>query len=218
MTKIYYFSRLIFIVLLKLLYRVRIYGQDNIPEAPYLVTSNHASYLDPLLVGIACYKNTIDFMTKRELFDVPFFGAWCRAVGCIELNRGNNSIKGLRDALGRIKRGRCVSIFPEGGRTTDGSLREAKKGAGFIIAKARVPVVPIYIEGSLKAMPKGGRIFLWAKVNAYVGKPVRPEELLMKTGEEKEYGKLAELVMERIARIKESVDNGTYRVEVLSRQ
>jgi len=188
---------------MRIFWRVRVFGKENVPDPPYIVTSNHASYMDPALVGMACYKDTMDFMAKKELFRKPLLGAWCRLVGCVEVSRGTNGVKSLREALERIKRKRSVAIFPEGTRSKDGSLQEAKRGIGFLIARAGVPVVPIYIEGTAEAMAKGKRVRPWARINVYIGKPVTPEEFLSYGIGGKDYDSFANVVMDCIAATKE---------------
>ena len=202
---IYRISRKIFELLIRILYNFEVYGRENVPEPPYLIASNHASIIDPPLVGIACNRHFIDFMAKKELFDRPFFGRWCRKVGCIEVKRGGNSVKSLKEAIDRLARGRVVAIFPEGTRSADGDIRDAKRGTGFLIAKAKVPVLPVYLEGSAKALPKGGRINKGAFIGVFIGKPLMPEEFFMfGSGRHKDYDAVSNMIMSRIADIKEA--------------
>ena len=204
---IYRISRKIFELLIRILYNFEVYGRENVPEPPYLIASNHASIIDPPLVGIACNRHFIDFMAKKELFDRPFFGRWCRKVGCIEVKRGGNSVKSLKEAIDRLVQGRVVAIFPEGTRSVDGKIRDAKRGTGFLIARAEVPVLPVYLEGSAKALPKGGRINRGAFIRVFIGKPLMPEEFSgLGSGRHKDYDAISNMIMSRIADIKEAVD------------
>ncbi len=205
----YHISKLILAYTLRIFWRVRIFGKENVPDQPYIVTSNHASYIDPPLIGMACDKDTIDFMAKKELFDKPLLGAWCRLVGCVEVSRGSSSVRSLREALERIKRKRSVAIFPEGTRSEDGSLQEAKRGIGFLVARAGVPVLPIYIDGTAEAMAKGKNVRLGARINVYVGKPVTPEEFLSCGIGGKDYDSFANVVMDRIVATKEVSEKET---------
>ncbi len=83
---IYYISCFIFGILLKILSRLEVRGRENLPEkGPFIIASNHASFADPAVMGVACNATRISFMAKRELFDVPILGPWCRAVGCIPI-------------------------------------------------------------------------------------------------------------------------------------
>lgn len=197
----YFISRTIFEILMRILFRIRVSGTENIPKPPFIITSNHASFLDPPLVGISCRKYQVDFMAKKELFDAPIVGIWTRSVGCIEVNRGENSVKSLKEAIRRLRAGHVVGIFPEGTRSSDGSLQEAKRGIGFLIGRAAVPVVPVYVEGSAEAFPKGFRIRPGTKVSITVGKPIMPVEFAAVKGEKRDYEAIAGMVMDRIAAI-----------------
>ena len=199
----YHISRFLLGLFYKALLKVKIMGKENIPDAPYLVVSNHASLADPPFVGEACKKDAVDFMAKAELFDFPVLGSWTRSAGCIRVDRGAASARSLKEAMKRLALGRVVAIFPEGKRSEDGNLQQAKRGVGFLIAKAKVPVLPIYIEGSNKAFPKGGPLKIGTLVNVYVGKPMMPEEFI-EEGQElvKDYEKVAVKVMDRIASLR----------------
>jgi len=199
---LYYISRAIFEMLMRLLFRIRVSGTEHIPSPPFIITSNHASLLDPPLVGIACKKYQVDFMAKKELFDAPILGSWTRNVGCIEVRRGENSVKSLKEAIRRLREGHVVGIFPEGTRSSDGSLQEAKRGIGFLIGRAAVPVVPVYVEGSAEAFPKGKGICPGTTVSISVGRPIMPDEFAAVEGEKRDYEAIAGMIMDRIAAIK----------------
>ncbi|MGB2629763.1 MAG: lysophospholipid acyltransferase family protein [Candidatus Omnitrophota bacterium] len=202
----YRISRLIFKFLLIALFRVRFLGRENLPEAPYILVPNHISHLDPPLVGIADNKHVVDFMAKKELFRPSILGAWCKSVGCIPVERNGGATKAMREALHRLSRGGVIGIFPEGQRSANGDLQEAKRGIGFIIARAKVPVVPVYVGGSGKALPKGGKIHPGAKIDVIIGKPIAPEEFAS-LGRERDYEAISSEVMSHIAGLKEKWEN-----------
>ena len=205
---LYNLSRDAFEIAIRIFFKMHIVGKENIPDAPFIVAANHASLLDPPLVGIACKWRTVNFMVKQELRDFPVIGTlWTQNVACIPVRRGDNSIKGLREAIRRIKNGSIVGIFPEGTRSVDGSLQEAKTGTGFLIALAKVPVLPIYSFGTAEALPRGQKAKIGSKVGAIVGKPISLEELGTRGKTSKEdYEKIGNLVMERIAALKPEGD------------
>jgi 1-acyl-sn-glycerol-3-phosphate acyltransferase len=132
-------------------------GQENIPDntlAIYVV--NHQSNFDiPILY--AGLPLQFRWMAKAELFRVPLFGLAMKRCGYIPIDRSNRrqAIHSINLAAERIQAGTSVIVFPEGTRTTDGQLQAFKKGALLIAAKARVPVVPMAINGSFAIQPKG---------------------------------------------------------------
>ncbi|MBF0493877.1 MAG: 1-acyl-sn-glycerol-3-phosphate acyltransferase [Candidatus Omnitrophica bacterium] len=186
-------------------FRVKFNGRKNVPEPPFIVASNHASNLDPVLVG-AVTPLPLDFMAKKELFDPPVIGTWSRAVGCIEVKRGANAVGSLKEALHRLKNGRNVAIFPEGTRSDDGEINEAKRGIGFLISKAKVPVVPVFIAGTYDAMPKGKKVKFGSRISVNIGKPVMPNEIFSTAKNEKDYDAVVQNVMQRINNIKIEIE------------
>jgi len=198
------FSRFLFEVFIRVCFSPKFYGRENVPESPYIVVANHVSLLDPPLAGIACKKNDLDFMAKKELFDKPILGLWTRNVNCIRVDRDSSSIQSLKEVIARLKKGRNVGIFPEGTRSEDGSLQEAKRGVGFMIHKGMVPVIPIYIEGSNKALPKGGGIKFGTRINVIVGKPIQYKDFELPDGSTKDkYEYITNIVMDKIKELKE---------------
>ena len=161
------------------------------------------------MVGLSCDKYPVNFMAKQELFDYPVIGAWTRSVRCIPTRRGKNAVKGIKEALRRLKNNCVVGVFPEGTRSEDGSLQEAKLGTGFLMMKAKVPVVPVYVYGTAEAFPKGKGVKIGTKAGAVIGKPIMPEEYLRVAGPDgKDYETVSGLVMERIAGLKKDIEEG----------
>ncbi len=198
----YWISCRIFELGIRICFKCRFFGRERIPKAPYFVVSNHASIIDPPLVGMACRKNIIDFMAKRELFEMPGVGIWTRSVGCIPVDRGKSSVKGLREAVRRVKAGRVVGVFPEGTRATDNELQNFKRGIGFLVAHGQVPIVPVYIEGSGNAFPKGKRPNFRTPINIYVGEVIHSIDAKNDLSGRKDYDSIVNLVMERISSAK----------------
>lgn len=200
---LYYVSKMLLYFFVKICFNLRMSGFEKFPDTtPFLIVSNHASLVDPPLVGALCKKHPVSFMAKTELFN-KFLGWWSRGVGCIEVKRGENAVTSLKEALRRLKQGKVVAIFPEGTRSEDGSLQEAKRGIGFLVDKAAVPVVPVFIEGTSKAFPKGGGINFGQEVTVVAGDPIMPQELKAAAGSgKKDYNAVSSLVMEHIASLK----------------
>ena len=204
----YRVSRYLLMIFLRLFFRVKVYGTENLPEAPYILTPNHVSLLDPALVGVSCRKDLVVFMAKKELFTSRFFGWWARFVGCIPVDRGKSNISSLKKALQKVNDGYVVCIFPEGTRSVDGDLQEAKRGVGFLISKASVPVVPVYVDGSQLALPKGGKLKFGARINVLIGKPLMPDKIpYIRVNGKTDYEAVTNVIMERITALRGGRDS-----------
>lgn len=119
----------------------------------------------------------------------------------IPIDRTKGDLAALRSALSGLKGGKVVALFPEGTRSLDGNLQEPKGGIGFLIAKARVPVVPVYVAGSYQALPKGRKWIKPKRVRVYFGEPIQPVEFVQGPGKP-DYEAIVALVMSRIAELK----------------
>jgi len=135
--------------------RVRVHGAEHIPPGSTCVwTANHQSYLD---IPVVFARLPADFriMAKASLFHFPFLGWHLRRSGHMPVERANpaRAARSLLAAAAHVRRGTPVFIFPEGGRSPDGQLREFKTGAFLLAIKAEAPVVPVTIHGTFAALP-----------------------------------------------------------------
>ena len=92
------------------------------------------------------------------------------------IDRDRGDLGAMKTAIKRLKEGDVVGIFPEGTRSPDGTIQEAKGGIAFLLAKAAVPVVPMYIAGTFQAFPKGAKKFAPSRITVNVGKPIPTEK------------------------------------------
>jgi 1-acyl-sn-glycerol-3-phosphate acyltransferase len=120
------------------------------------------------------------------------------------LDRTKGDIGAMKAALGVLKEGGILCLFPEGTRTPDGRLQAVKGGIGFLIAKAAVPVVPVYIAGSFRAFPRGARWMRPTKIMVYYGAPLQPPDWASLAGRKGGYEQIAGLVRERIAQLEQT--------------
>lgn len=138
---------------------IDIEGLENLdPKKTYVFMGNHRSYTDILIVflAMAVAKRDVAFMSKKEIFRVPFLGGAMKALGTVGIDRNEpaDAFKGLIKAVKTAKHGTNLVIFPEGTRSADCSLQPFKRG-GFILAvRAGLDIVPFVIKGSEKFMPK----------------------------------------------------------------
>ena len=182
----YQLARLFFRIYFLIYHRVGIRGlgqlMDFIDSDPkgrtVILAANHASYLDPPLIGMA-FPRSLRFVAWDQLFKVPIFSSMIRALGAVPVSHENkNSAAGLlRQVIGFIEDGFNVLIFPEGERTPDGTLQPFEGGVALIALKTGAPIVPIWIEGTWEAYPVHKIFPRPHKVTLVFGKPILPEDL-----------------------------------------
>lgn len=154
-------------------WRVRAEGLERLPEGGAILVSNHQSLLDiPLFLSV--FRKEIKFLAKRELGEIPLFGKAMARAGNLFVDREDprDAVHVMREAVGRIRKGQVVVIFPEGTRSADGSIGEFKPGAFYLAQKAGVPVFPVYIDGGCSALPKGSLLFRRADLIVRVLEPL----------------------------------------------
>ncbi len=139
------------------LWRVRVEGRERIrPGVPYVMVANHQSLLDILVLFrlFTHYK----WVSKIENFRVPCVGwnMWLNRY--IPLRRGDrDSVAQMMLACERtLAAGNPIMMFPEGTRSPDGRLKEFKPGAFILAQRVQVPILPIVVEGTARALPKRG--------------------------------------------------------------
>jgi len=201
---VYAISRFIFYVLLKIICKIEFKGQENFPKkGPFIIAANHASNVDPAVLGVFCNTAQVIFMAKKELFNHPKFGWWFKVIGCIPIDRYSKDFKPLKVAIERLKKGAVLGIFPEGTRSPDGRLQKAELGVGLLAVKTGVPVVPLYVSGTIKVLPKGATKLKSHKVKARTGKPIDLTESMGFKEKRKVYESIGEKIMQAISHLKD---------------
>ena len=123
-------------------------GREHIPRTGGLiVASNHISFFDPPLIGIATVRE-LHVLAKEELFRPPVFGSLIRTFNAIPIRRGVADLSGLSKAMEVLKGGESLIMFPEGSRMRDGELHPARPGVGMLAVGTDARIVPCYISGS----------------------------------------------------------------------
>ena len=167
-------TRLLAFWFFKCFCRLEVKGRDNIPRVGgFILASNHVSFLDPPLVAGACPRQ-LNFMARDDLFTIPIFGAFIRAAGSFPVRRDSTTIASIKQALRCLQKAEGLLLFPEGGRTFGGLVKRVERGIGFIALKSQAPVVPVFINGSQRALARNARFIKPAKIRVYFGKPIYP--------------------------------------------
>lgn len=203
--RIYRFCQLACWLFLTCWNRLAIRGVRNVPrEGGCIIAANHASFLDPPVIGASLIgRRVARFMARDTLFKKGFPSWLLTNLATVAISRDKGDLAALKTSIRVLKEGGCLGVFPEGTRTHDGALQAAKGGIGFLIAKASVPVVPVYVDGTFAAYPRGAKGIRPAKVRIAFGAPVQPGEIAA-LGEGRDmYEKAAALVMARIAALRD---------------
>jgi 1-acyl-sn-glycerol-3-phosphate acyltransferase len=151
--------------------RWKVYNPERVPlSGPVILASNHASIMDPPLVG-APVKRTINYLARESLFRFPVIGWVLRTWHAVPVDREGGGAAGLRAILDRLLEGGAIILFPEGTRTTDGKLQPARSGIGLTVIKSNAPVVPARVFGTFEAF---NRFMKWPKPRPIAVKYGRP--------------------------------------------
>ncbi len=134
--------------------KVEISGLENIPEGPVVFVPNHQSYFD-IPVLLAWLDRPYPLVSKQEVKKLPLIRQWMELLGCVFIDRDNarQSVSALGEAARTmVERKRSLIIFPEGTRSRGETIGEFKNGGFRAALKAGVPVVPVVIDGTYRAM------------------------------------------------------------------
>ena len=156
---------------------LRVEGAERLPPGGAVLVANHQSVVDiPML--LAAFPRPVNFLAKRELGEIPLFGKAMAAAGNLFIDRDDprDAVRMLREAGARLNGGRLVVVFPEGTRSGDGSIGEFRPGAFYLAQKSGAPVVPVYLDGGYRAIPKGGLRVRPAGLLVRVLPPLSPGE------------------------------------------
>lgn len=155
--------------------KVKVEGLDKIArDGSYVFVSNHLSYMDTP-VALASIPVRFRFLAKRGLFQIPFLGWHLGRAGHIRVPRedARAAVKTMALAAQVIREeGISLLIFPEGGRSRTGEMRDFKEGAAFIAIKAGVPLVPVALKGTREVLPFGSGVVRRGNVAMRIGDPI----------------------------------------------
>ncbi|RYX81583.1 1-acyl-sn-glycerol-3-phosphate acyltransferase [bacterium] len=149
----------------------RVNGRENVPKTgPVILAPNHASLLDPPLVGVSCGRPPF-IMAKAELFH-GIVGWAIEQMGSFPVKRGGADRKAFKQARKSLEEGHPLLIFPEGTRTRTGELGKVEPGLLMIAHAAKCPVVPVRIRGTERAFSPRRPGFRFVRARITFGKPI----------------------------------------------
>lgn len=138
---------------------VEVTGQENIPEETAVFVCNHQSDFD-IPVVLTHVGRPRALMAKRSLAKIPGIHGWMNLLQCVFLDREDSkqAVRALMDSTRLVKDGASMTIFPEGTRSKGGPVKEFKGGAFRVATRAKVPVVPVTIDGTYHLLEERGHI------------------------------------------------------------
>lgn len=166
-------------LIVRTLWTVRVDGSHRVPRTgPAIFVSNHQSYLDPVLNGMATRDRQAGYLAKTELFSFGPFGRLIASFGAIPLKERSDTAA-MRTAIAELQAGRCIVIYPEGGRCSRGEIEPFQRGVALILRRTKVPVVPMAIDGAFAVWPPGRKLPKpLGRLSVVVGEPISAEALL----------------------------------------
>lgn len=152
-------------------------GDENIPgQGGFIIAANHASVLDPPLIG--CHvPRQLCFFARKTLWKGGIVSWWLDTVGTIAVDRDAGSdVVAIKRVLQVLRQDRAMIVFPEGTRTRTGQLQRPKAGVGLLACRTGVVVVPARIFGSYEAFGRKGPLRIGTPVSVVFGRPLRPAD------------------------------------------
>jgi 1-acyl-sn-glycerol-3-phosphate acyltransferase len=193
-------------------FRWQVFNPERVPEiGGVILASNHASFLDPPLVG-AGIKRGINYLARESLFRFPGIGALLHSWSAVPVDRDGGGAAGLKAILDRLLAGGGIILFPEGTRTRDGHLQPARPGIGLVVIKSNAPVVPVRVFGTYEAYGRHRKFPHPTRIAVKYGQPINFEKLRAEAKEcskarlKEIYQEIADEIMAAIGKLEPKAD------------
>ena len=169
-TAIYTVARIIFGFLFHTIFPLRFHNAQIVEEMqpPYIIMANHRSFADPLALAIKVKRYEIRFIGKRELAHGRLKSWLFSGLHMILVSRHATDMAAMRQCMQTLKEGHILGIFPEGTRHQPEMMQEVESGTAIIALRARVPLLPVYIDGKIRP---------FHITHIYYGKPMELDDL-----------------------------------------
>ena len=189
----------------RFLFRIKGHNVENEPDecdGPYVVISNHIANIDPVSICAVIDKQQPHFMAKKELFKVPLLNKLVAALGAYPVDRKKADVGAIKKTIAMLEEGKCIGIFPQGHRRKGVNPRETevKPGVGMIVTRAKVTVLPCFIK------TKKRKFTPFCRIDVYVGKPIRFEELNYDPEAKGENIRISQYLFDKVCELGESVN------------
>ena len=171
----YRFVRGLVVLFDRAFWRVTVDGKEHVPSSgAFILAPVHRSNVDTPLVA-AVTGRRLRFMGKDSMWKIGWIGRIFTSLGGFPVHRGTADREAMRQVTAMLEAGEPVVMFPEGARQSGPTVADLFDGPAYVASRLGVPIVPVGIGGSERAMPKGAKFIHPVKVHLVVGEPLRPE-------------------------------------------
>ena len=191
----FHFIQIIAALPLRMLFPTKIIGKKNIPNGACIISSNHTSNMDAVMLAVKTWEKKY-YLAKKELFKNKLFGFILKKCGAVKIDRQANDVTAIKNCLTILKNNKKLVIFPEGTRVHNENMElgEVKHGVAMFAIKAKVPIVPMFITKTPK---------IFRRNRIYIGEPFTLEEFYGKKLTEEELKSAGEIVTAKMQEIRE---------------
>lgn len=191
----FHFIQIIAALPLRMLFPTKIIGKKNIPNGACIISSNHTSNMDAVMLAVKTWEKKY-YLAKKELFKNKLFGFILKKCGAVKIDRQANDVTAIKNCLKILKNNKKLVIFPEGTRVHNENMElgEIKHGVAMFAIKAKVPIVPMFITKTPK---------IFRRNRIYIGEPFTLEEFYGKKLTEEELKSAGEIVTTKMQEIRE---------------
>ncbi len=190
----YNFLKKIANVVFKIIYRINVYGEENLQEkGSLIICSNHIHNFDPIIISLV-YPRQIFWMAKKQLFRYKILAYFLEKLGAFPVDREEADLSTFKKSLKVLKNDGVLGIFPEGTRVKEIDLENAKPGVGLIALKSKTTVLPVFIEGNYKP---------FSRINVYFGEKIDLSDYHNKRPSKDDYLLVSKNILKSIYSIKQ---------------
>ena len=191
----FHFIQIIVALPIRMLFPTKIIGKKNIPKGACIISSNHTSNMDAVMLAVKTWEKKY-YLAKKELFKNKLFGFILKKCGAVKIDRQANDVTAIKNCLKILKNNKKLVIFPEGTRVHNENMElgEIKHGVAMFAIKAKVPIVPMFITKKTK---------IFRRNRIYIGEPFTLEEFYGKKLTEEELKSAGEIVTAKMQEIRE---------------
>jgi len=156
---------------------VNVVGQEKLPGGAVLFVANHQGLFD-ILAFLGYLGKPVGFIAKKEINKLPIIPTWMELVHCVFMDRSDRrqSVRAINQGIENLKNGYSMVIFPEGTRSKGNRLNPFKPGSFRLGTKAKVPIVPVAIDGTYRIFEEDHGRIKKSKITIEIKDAIYPEQ------------------------------------------